>query len=105
MLAVAHPLSNLELEFVFNRFPGFAGVFSRDTIPSNESPSHFGIVNYAKHDDPGTHWVCFYDNMFFDSYGEPPGEEIRRILGNSMYYNDVDYQLLKSITCGYFSVW
>jgi hypothetical protein len=36
-----------------------------------------GIVNLSK---KGTHWVCYYNNFYFDSYGVKPPKNIERQL-------------------------
>lgn len=72
-----------------------------------------GIVfNLDPHDRPGSHWVCAFLDLvaghayYYDSYGYPPGAQIRRLLRrcreqgcSEIYWNDIRHQR-KSSECG-----
>ncbi len=72
-----------------------------------------GIVfNLDPHDRPGSHWVCAYLDLsaghayYYDSYGYPPGAQIRRLLRrcreqgcSEIYWNDIRHQR-KTTECG-----
>ena len=53
--------------------PHFKGVFARDTLPQNPEEG-FYIVNFDRHGQPGSHWICMQigklSNSYFDSYGK-----------------------------------
>lgn len=70
------------------------------------------IFNLDPHDKPGSHWVCAFLDLlkgiayYYDSYGLPPGPEIRRLLRrcreqgcHDIYWNDISHQQ-KDIECG-----
>jgi len=61
--------------------------------------------------NPGSHYVCFQANqyktgkreyIYFDSFGQPPPEEITKFLGGIPPHNDKDVQSLMSGACGWF---
>ena len=41
-----------------------------------------GIINLSK---KGTHWVCYYNNFYFDSYGVKPPKNIEQQLKPLIY--------------------
>ena len=55
-------LSNFELERYAKqlKIPNFRGVFMGDTLPEHPRNTECGIVNLNRHDQPGSHWVCYY---------------------------------------------
>ena len=55
------------------------GTYMRDDIFSTNS----GIVNL--HSRKGTHWVCYVDKYFFDSYGCPPPKIFLNYKKNKYY--------------------
>ena len=72
----------------------FRGVFMRDNLPKKKRTEECGIVNFADSLSDGTHWVCYFNNYYFDSYGLPPPLEIVQYLGDNLEYNI--YQIQKS---------
>ena len=50
---------------------------------------------------PGTHWVCYYNNYYFDPFGMPLPLEVKKYI-NNIKYNDIQYQDIKSVLCGYY---
>ena len=55
----------------------------RDNLPKKKRNTECGIVNLADSLSDGTHWVCYYNGYYFDSYGLPPPLEIVEYLGDS----------------------
>ena len=52
----------------------------------------------------GTHWVCYYNNYYFEPFGlSPPVEVIRYI--KDIQYNDIQYQDTKSVLFGYYCLY
>ena len=89
-------LSNHELiEYIKQlKIKHFRGVFMRDSLPKKPRTKECGIVNLADSLSDGTHWVCYFNNCYFDSYGLPPPLEIVEYLGDNLEYNI--YQIQKS---------
>ena len=52
----------------------------------------------------GTHWVCYYNNYYFDPFGMPPPLEVKRYI-NNIKYNDIQYQDTRSVLCGYYCLY
>ena len=67
------------------KIQNFCGAFMRNEI-SNVVPrkSEEWTLNLNRHDQPGSHWVCWIkiekDHYYFDSFGERPPPEIIRYL-------------------------
>ena len=87
------------------KIKNFRGVFMRDSLPKKQRRvestqrstgrrPECGIVNLADSLSDGTHWVCYYNGYYFDSYGLPPPLEIVEYLGDNLEYNI--YQIQKS---------
>ena len=80
------PLSNFELERYAKqlKIQNFHGVFMKDTLPEYPQNVECGIVNFNMHDQPGSHWVCYYRNrgqrIYFDSFGQIMPVEVQRYL-------------------------
>ena len=89
-------LSNHELiEYIKQlKIKHFRGVFMRDDLPKKKRNKECGIVNLADSLSDGTHWVCYFNHYYFDSYGLPPPLEIVEYLGENLEYNI--YQIQKS---------
>ena len=89
-------LSNHELiEYIKQlKIKHFRGVFMRDDLPKKKRTKECGIVNLADSLSDGTHWVCYFNHYYFDSYGLPPPLEIVEYLGDNLEYNI--YRILKS---------
>ena len=89
----------------------FGGVFPSDLFPSELEPSRIYIRNTARSTEPGTHWqqvsTLHAPNYatFFDSYGQPPSEELIPSLlsvAPVAFYSDVPLQTEISIVCGHY---
>ena len=68
-------MGQIEMALKKNRTmaPHFRGVFARDTLPQNPEEG-FYIVNFDRHGQPGSHWICMQigksSNSYFDGYGK-----------------------------------
>ena len=52
------------------------GVSSRNTIKGTIMNPDYAIINLGDSIGPGTHWVCYYNNYYFDPFGMPHPIEI-----------------------------
>ena len=98
------PLSNFELIDSVKelKIKYFRGVYLRDQLPKKPWKKECGIVNLADSDDlKGTHWVCYYENKYFDSYGIQPPLEIINYLGLGIEYNKFQIQDFETVVCGH----
>ena len=98
------PLTNHELLKYAKLFKikNFRGVFMRDTLPKNRFKSiESGIVNLDSNKSQGTHWVCYYGNNYFDSFGLPPPDEVVKYMKTPIFYNSNEIQDRQSVTCGH----
>ena len=80
------PLTNIELSTYAQELeiPHFRGVFMQDMLPQYPLNVECGIVNFNTSRQPGSHWVCYYQNknerIYFDSYGQITPVEIQQYL-------------------------
>ena len=80
------PLTNFDLLEYVNRLkiPYFRDVFMKDTLPKLPYENECAIVNFNTHDQPGSHWVCYYkikdERIYFDSFGQITLSEIQKYL-------------------------
>ena len=109
------PLTNYELLKYAKllNFKNFKGVFMRDKLPKKKSKLvESGIVNLASNNSQGTHWVCYYGNNYFDSFGLPPPNEVLTYMQTPpsgrkfaslppIYYNSNEIQDRESVICGH----
>ena len=83
-------------------------MFSRDTFKRNikkpKSLKECGILILDDTIGSGTHWVCYYNNYYFDPFGMPPPLEVKKYI-NNIKYNDIQYQNIKSVLCGYYCLY
>lgn len=107
------PISNVNLERLLKNVKSFRGVYSSDNLPKNIFEHESGIVNLDKLYNPGTHWVAYYNHpnnkyvYYFDSYGLPPSESIKKYLKTSnkqILYNTGEIQKFNSGMCGTYCV-
>ena len=110
-------LSNHEIDRILHSLPFFKGTFSSDTIPTIpiqiNSPQAF-IINTARQNRPGEHWVGFIINeqrkcFFFDSFGNQILNldilySLKRMGIDSYIYNTKEIQSIFSNSCGYFCI-
>ncbi|KAF8769811.1 hypothetical protein HNY73_017420 [Argiope bruennichi] len=93
---------------------GFRGVFTSDLLPKKMRRFESGIINLDIATEPGTHWVCYYNdpNNTFVEYFDPFGEYVYKLLpnikkylqssGKTIGYNSSFLQHPTSVKCGYF---
>ena len=96
-------------------FCSFKNNLQRETLQYGKSY----VVNMESTTDPetgkeneGSHYVCFQCNkypsgekqcIYFDSYGMPPPEEIKRFCAPAkVHHNTKDIQSMQADCCGYF---
>ena len=85
--------SNLEIQHVLSSLSfDDVGIYSRD----GPFKSDIGIVNL--HPSKDTHWVCYKNENYFDSYGcVPPKKLFRFIIKRNGYCLFSEYQIQKMI--------
>ena len=99
----SHPLTNLELERIYQNEPRFNGVFSRDNLI-------IYVINLDEYADVGTHLIDLFCNrnetVYFDGFGvENVSEEIKEFVGNkNIIANIFRVQTNNSLMCGYFCI-
>lgn len=84
----------------------FLGVFSSDRIPKLINMNEFCIVNLDPSYKPGSHWVSFSSDLFYDSFGRPLNTLLDRN-NNLMKIKDTDLdpeQEIKENNCGQRSI-
>ena len=71
------------------------------------------VINLDSEDNPGTHWCLAIitpddePNLYFDSFGQPPPEEILKWLktgGKDLMYSTSHLQDKNSASCGWFVI-
>ena len=81
-----HPLTNFELERVYENEPRFNGVFSRNNLPKKTKDGAY-VTNFDEYADVCTYWISLFCNRseiaYFDSFGvEHVLEEIKEFVKN-----------------------
>ena len=77
-------------------------MFSRDNLKGTiKKPD---VINLDDSVCPGTHWVCYYNNYYFDPFGMPPSIEVVKHI-KDIKYNDTQYYDTKSVLCGYYCLY
>jgi hypothetical protein len=108
------PLSNFDIQNQLKDIPHFSGVFSKNQLPNKIQDNENGVINLADSDNPGTHWVCYYNRsdldyvLYFDSYGLPPPAEVESYLKSSrkqVQYNTSEIQTLDTVLCGVYCIY
>ena len=74
------------------KIPNFRRVCMRDELTgSRPLQNECGILNFETHTQKGSHWTCWYkngkDRYYFDSFGEPPPQELIKYLKTPKEYN------------------
>ena len=100
------PLTNFELYDYANKLNlNLRGVYMRDDLPVHPYKNEYGIVNFNKVNEHGSHWVCWFKEgdtkIYFDSFGQVILQEIRDYLGPSIYRNTDIIQPINSPICGH----
>lgn len=86
-------------------------VYDRSSLKQGNGKSSvpYGIINIDRVDGNGklvhngTHWVAFYKNMYYDPFGFPPPDDIKKTLNITMYSTDVN-QGDGEVICGHLSM-
>jgi len=108
------PLSNFDIDEHLNKFDYYNGTFSKNNLPAKIGTKEMGIINLDDFGNPGTHWVAYFNApghkyvYYFDSFGLPPPEEVKRYLKTShkqIQMNTGEIQQIDSIMCGYYCVY
>ena len=108
-----------EFQKYFNHFPYlkkyFLGAFAIDTLPKTLKQNYFLIFNTDTSDKKGQHWLALYKekkNIFcFDSIGIDDNkkdllEKYCKIKGiDEIHFNETQFQLLTTDTCGKFVIY
>ena len=96
-------MSNFEIEKWVKQLgiKNFRGVFSRNSLPKSPLKNECGIVNLDDSKGPGTHWISYFNNYYFDPFGLLPPKELIRYIP-SLKYSTIQYQDKLSLLCGYF---
>ena len=70
----------------------------------DEIPEALGtiIFNYQTTNEYGSHWCCFSNNLYFDSFGIKP---IRELEARTLKYNDTQIQPFETEICGILSIY
>ena len=104
-----HPLTNFEIQKLYQNKPRFNGVYSRDNLPKIKDGTY--VINLDEYSDIGTHWVALYihnnEVTYFDSFGvEHNPKEIKGFIDRSLSIttNIFRIQVYDSIMCGYFCI-
>lgn len=91
----------------------FAKVTSIDKLPTHprkRKPVAY-IINLSESFKPGTHWVSTFHpigsgkNEYFDSFGRPPPNLIKKFLGKKYIFNNKKLQSFLASTCGQFTLY
>ena len=72
--------------------PNFKGVFTRDQLPEKIGNRESGIVNFNTSEEPGSHWVAYFQDgskkIYFDSFGQVIPTEIQKYLKTKDEYRN-----------------
>lgn len=102
-----HPLTDIEINRALPH-KWFLGCHMHDQLPSSILPDSAIVINLDDSDGSGTHWVACGDRKgvkyYFDSFGLPPSDRIRKLLTGKAFYSDSQIQQSDSVTCGYFCI-
>lgn len=55
------------------------------------------VLNMDTNDGFGTHWVAIFGSEYYDSFGLPPPETLRKQI---KWYNTMQHQEMNSTLCG-----
>ena len=104
-----HPLTNFELERVYQSESRFNGAFSRNNLPRKIKDGAY-VINLNKYADIGAQQIALFCNkyevVYFHSFGvEHVLKETKEFIGNkSMIANIFRVQANNSVMCGYFCI-
>ena len=104
------PLSNFDIIRICKKLKisNFKGCFMRDELSNLDAVSNNDecfIMNLDKSNSSGTHWVAVNivrgTTYYFDSFGLPPTEEIKRYCKEPRFYNSFIFQKPNEVICGH----
>jgi hypothetical protein len=106
-------LSNLDINKMCKKIPGYGGCLSKNELPANGLPVRFFVINMEDSDKGGgTHWVML-DNrkpsqvVYMDSMGEVPPTKVKKLMNGTkkkQVINRFELQPMGSVTCGWYCV-
>ena len=105
-------LSNIDIDKMCARIPGYGGCMSKDELPK-KLDGKFYVINLEDSDKGhGTHWVEVDDRnknyvCYIDSEGEVPPKSVRSAMrksGKKMKIHHFMLQPLGSSSCGWYCV-
>ena len=79
-------------------------MFSRDNLLKTIKKPECGIINLDDTIGNGSHWVCYFNDYYFDPFGMPPPTEVIKYI-NGIQYSTIQYQDTKSVLCGYYCLY
>ena len=104
------PLSNFDIIRICKKLKisNFRGCFKRDEIGNLDAVSNNDecfIMNIDQSNSSGTHWIAVNivegKTYYFDSFGLPPTEEIKRYCKEPRFYNSFVFQKPDEVICGH----
>ena len=84
-------MSESDLQKIYNY-----KIYPRDSKITSDR----GFVNIDNGEKGGTHWVCFYKNYYFDSFGGSPDKFLLNQLPKPIIYHNFKIQNINSNLCG-----
>ena len=109
---VIEPLSNFQIieKCEELKIKNFTGVFMRDELNNKKAnKNECMILNIDHSKNEGTHWTSLFikNNIgyYFDSYGFPPTEEVKKYCKNLIYSSSFKIQDYNEIICGHYSIY
>jgi len=116
---IDNSLSDIQIKDLAKRMGvelAFCG-FKNELLIQKKRPNCAYILNMEDEFDSdgtpnsGSHWVCLVlikhpngrkDSCYFDSYGAPPPESVKKFVGKDVPYSSKDIQSLMGSVCGYY---
>ena len=103
-----HPLTNFEIQNIYENKPKLNGVYSRNNLPKTKGGAQ--AINLDEYESIGTHWIALYANdnsvTYFDNFGvEYITKEIRKFIENENIVSNI-YRMraYDSVMWGYFCI-
>ena len=110
LLKDIQPLSNFDIIRFCEKLKidNFKGCFMREEIGNLDATSNSDecfIMNFDESSSQGTHWIAVNivsgTTYYFDFFGLPPTEEIKRYCKEPKYYNSFEFQKPNKVICGH----
>ena len=104
-----------EIDEMLKNIPYYKGCFGKDILDDiklNKKQKFCCVVNTEKSNKQGKHWCALYYTPkkgveYMDPYGIPPLKNVVDFCKSNklkLHYNNVQYQKLGSVRCGYYCV-